>query len=104
MTTMCLARVTGDNETTSASCPRPTAKSFELWLLEQGYRYGRAVEDRPELRRSDWKLAREYIARLTASQPVQVLAALDRRLRAKLGVDPLPSPALASAVIDSNRP
>ena len=65
--------------------PPADRDDIELWLLEQGYRYGRAVENRPELRRSDWKLARDYISRLAASRNLQVLNALDRRLRVKLG-------------------
>jgi eukaryotic-like serine/threonine-protein kinase len=75
--------------------PPADREEFELWLLEQGYRYCRALEERPEIRRDDWMRAREYISRLTASRPLQVFSALDRRLRAKLGVDPLSSPALA---------
>ncbi len=52
--------------------PPADRDDIELWLLEQGYRFGRTVENRPELRRSDWKLAREYISRLGASRPLQV--------------------------------
>ena len=36
--------------------PPADRDDIELWLLEQGYRFGRTVENRPELRRSDWKL------------------------------------------------
>ena len=64
--------------------PAADREDLELWLMEQAYRYCRALEDRPDSP-EDWRRALELLEAVTAPAPTRALEPLKRRLRALLG-------------------
>ncbi|MBV8487324.1 MAG: serine/threonine protein kinase, partial [Planctomycetaceae bacterium] len=62
-------------------------EDLELWLMEQVYRYARALGDRPGSR-GDWARAIAALDRLATTPPLQAAEALRRRVLGRLtGVD-----------------
>ena len=64
--------------------PVADREDLELWLLEQAYRYCRALDDHPNSPK-DWQRACDIIERLEANGPLSALTALSHHLRVKLG-------------------
>jgi serine/threonine protein kinase/Tfp pilus assembly protein PilF len=75
--------------------PEPDRSDLEVWLLEQIFRYARALADRPDSR-DDWQRGRALLARTIAQTPLGALETLHRSLCRKLHL-PDPPPASASA-------
>ena len=75
--------------------PKSDRDDFELWLMEQTYRYCRGLEDRPNSP-SDWRRAFAILDHVGAPRRSKRSRALSRRLRVKLGDRRRPS-SLASA-------
>ena len=64
--------------------PASIRDDFELWLMEQTYRYCRGLEDRPN-QSSDWLRALEILERVPVSSPLQAFAVLSQRLHPNSG-------------------
>jgi eukaryotic-like serine/threonine-protein kinase len=75
--------------------PKSDRDDFELWLMEQAYRYCRGLEDRPDSA-GDWRRALAILDQVGDSSPLQAFATLSRRLRVKLGVQ-TPAPLTIAA-------
>jgi serine/threonine protein kinase len=75
--------------------PAADREDLELWIMEQVYRYCRALDDRPESP-GDWRRALDVLDRVTASTALPVFDPLRRRLLAKLGTAGVP-PALSGS-------
>ena len=63
--------------------PKSDRDEFELWLMEQTYRYCRGLEERPNSP-DDWRRAFAILDHVGTSTPLQAFSALSRRLRVKL--------------------
>ncbi len=66
--------------------PAADREELELWLMEQAYRYCRALEDRPDSP-DDWRRALEILEAVTAFAPTRAFEPLRHRLGALLGRD-----------------
>jgi serine/threonine protein kinase len=75
--------------------PAADREDLELWLLEQAYRFCRALDDRPNSP-DDWRRARKILDRLGARAPLASFTELSRRLSVKLG-DLAPADLMAPA-------
>lgn len=64
--------------------PKSDRDDFELWLMEQTYRYCRCLEDRPSSA-EHWRRALAILDHVGASTPLQAFSTLSQRLRLKLG-------------------
>jgi eukaryotic-like serine/threonine-protein kinase len=73
--------------------PKSDRDDFELWLMEQTYRYCRGLEDRPNSA-EHWRRALAILDHVGASTPLQAFATLSQRLRVKLADQ---SPAVSAA-------
>lgn len=82
--------------------PEPDRSDLELWLLEQIYRYVRALADRPDSP-ADWQRGRALLERTIAHAPLGAFETLHRALCRKLHL-PDPPPAAGSASARSAGP
>ena len=75
---------TGGSEQRYATCPREIATTLRLWLMEQTFRYCRALGDRPDSP-GDWLRAIAALDRVSTTPPLQAFETFSRRLHARLG-------------------
>jgi eukaryotic-like serine/threonine-protein kinase len=75
--------------------PKSDRDDFELWLMEQTYRYCRGLEDRPNSV-EHWRRALAILDHVGASTPLPAFSTLSQRLRRKLG-DQTPATRRSSA-------
>jgi serine/threonine protein kinase len=64
--------------------PEGDRNDLVLWLMEQTFRYCRALEDRPASP-GDWRRAIETLDRVSTTPPLQAFVTLRRRLHSRLG-------------------
>jgi serine/threonine protein kinase/tetratricopeptide (TPR) repeat protein len=70
--------------------PANDREDLELWLIEQAYRYCRALDDRPRSP-ADWRRALAILDRATDPLRIPAFDSLRRRLTDKLGTDSPPA-------------
>ena len=63
--------------------PEGDRNDLALWLMEQTFRYCRALEDRPDSP-GDWRRAIAFLDRVSTTPPLQAFETLRRRLHARL--------------------
>ena len=64
--------------------PERDRNDLALWLMEQTFRYCRALGDRPDSP-GDWRRAIAMLDRVSTTPPLQAFETLRRRLHARLG-------------------
>ena len=64
--------------------PEGDRNDLTLWLMEQTFRYCRALWDRPDSP-GDWRRAIAFLDRVSTTPPLQAFETLRRRLHARLG-------------------
>ncbi len=64
--------------------PQQDRNDLALWLMEQAFRYCRALGDRPDSP-YDWRRALAFLDRVSTTPPLQAFETLRRRLNARLG-------------------
>ena len=63
--------------------PKGDRNDLALWLMEQTFRYCRALGDRPDSP-GDWRRALAFLDRVSTTPPLQAFETLRRRLHARL--------------------
>jgi serine/threonine protein kinase/tetratricopeptide (TPR) repeat protein len=76
--------------------PAADRDDLELWILEQAYRYGRALVDRPDSP-ADWLRALDLLARAAGPTSIPAFDPIRHRLGARLGRGTAPAPSGSSA-------